>query len=189
MRMTQEAKTKNELRPQIILTWISWSGKTTLMKGLLEKYPALFAKPTQYTTRAQRHENELDDYVFLSPSQFTRKLINGDFIEYTEYNKELYSIWRYYDETKSNIFIAEPVGREALQRHFKINNIPFKTFYIKIPKEEMQLRLESRRSSIMTINERMKDLKYFYPLPHDHLLDGTDRPESLVLEVKKQCDL
>jgi hypothetical protein len=53
----------------------------------------------------------------------------------------------------------------------------------------MQLRLESRRSSIMTINERMKDLKYFYPLPHDHLLDGTDRPESLVLEVKKQCDL
>lgn len=186
--MTTKAKTKNELRPQIILTWISGSWKTTLMKGLLEKFPSLFTKPTQYTTRPIRFENEVDDYVFLSHSQFTRKLVNWDFIEFTEYNKELYAIWRYFDETKSNIFIAEPVGREALQRHFKLNGIPFKTFYMKIPKEEMQLRLESRRSSIMSIKERMEDLKYFYPLPNDHLLDGTDRPEALVMEVKRQCD-
>lgn len=180
-------KTNNELRPQIILTWISWSGKTTLMKWLLAKYPNDFAKPIQYTTRKPRYENELDDYVFLTTPTFTRKLVNWDFIEYTEYNKELYSIWKYFDATKSNIFIAEPVWREALQRHFKLNNIPFKTFYLKIPKEEMVRRLEGRRSSIMTIGERLEDLKYFYPLPHDNILDGTEKEENLVNEVRRIC--
>lgn len=180
-------KTKSELRPQIILTWISWSGKTTLMKWLLAKFPTEFAKPIQYTTRKPRYENELDDYVFLTTPTFTRKLVNWDFIEFTEYNKELYAMWKYFDSSKSNIFIAEPVWREALQRYFKLNNIPFKTFYIKIPKEEMVKRLEGRRSSIMTIWERLEDLKYFYPLPHDNILDWTDREECLVNEVRKIC--
>lgn len=177
--------TNNELRPQIILTWISWSGKTTLMKWLLNKFPTEFAKPIQYTTRKPRVDAELDDYVFLTTPTFTRKLVNWDFIEFTEYNKELYSIWKYFDSTKSNIFISEPVWREALQRYFKLNDIPFKTFYIKIPKEEMQSRLEVRRTSIIEIGERVKDFKYFYPLPHDHILDWTDREENLVNEVRK----
>ena len=42
---------------------------------------------------------------------------------------------------------------------------------MKIPKEEMQIRLEERRMSTLDIDNRMKDLKYFYPLPHDHVLD------------------
>lgn len=180
--------TATKLRPQIVITWVSWSGKTTLMKWLLEKYPDDFSKPIQYTTRKQRYENELDDYVFLTKDTFMRKLINGDFIEFTEYNQELYAIWRYYNEAKTNIFIAEPVGREALQRYFKKNSIPFLTFYMKIPKEEMQIRLEERRMSVNDIESRMGDLKYFYPLPHDHILDSTDRPEALVNETKRKCD-
>lgn len=158
------------------------------MKNLLTKYPDKFSKPIQYTTRKQRFDNEVDDYVFLTHQQFMRKLINGDFIEFTEYNKELYAIGKYFDTTKSNIFIAEPVWREALQKYFKLNSIPFLTFYVKIPKDEMTRRLENRRSSIIEIDNRMKDLKYFYPLPHDHVLDGTDREEALTIEVKKICD-
>lgn len=187
MVMIKNAKELQPI-PQIIITWVSWSGKTTLMRGLLEKYPNRYSKPIQYTTRKKRFENEVDDYVFLTHAQFMKKLINGDFIEFTEYNKELYAIWRYFDTKKSNIFIAEPVGREALQKHFKLNWIPFLTFYMKIPKEEMQKRLEDRRSSVNEIESRKKDLKYFYPLPHDHLLDGTDRPDWIVTDVHKICN-
>lgn len=180
-------QTKELLPPQIILTWISWSGKTTLMGGLLEKFPDRFAKPLQFTTRKPRNLNEVDDYVFLTPSQFTKKLLNWDFIEFTEYNKELYSISKYFEQSKSNIFIAEPVWREALQRHFKTNWIPFITFYIRIPKEEMQKRLEERRLTVKEVEARKKDLKYFYSLPHDHLLDGCEPPEDLVKEVFRIC--
>lgn len=158
------------------------------MKWLLEKFPTLFSKPIQYTTRKLRVESELDDYVFLTKETFMKKLINWDFIEFTEYNQELYAIGKYYNEKKTNIFIAEPVWRESLQRYFKTNGIPFLTFYMKIPKEEMQYRLEDRRMSVKDIDTRMSDLKYFYPLPHDHILDGTDRPEALVSEVKRSCD-
>lgn len=158
------------------------------MKDLISMYPDKFDKPIQYTTRKPRWDNELDDYVFLTREQFHRKLINGDFIEFTLYNKELYAVWRYYNAEKANIFIAEPVGREALQKFFKLNSIPFVTFYMKVPKDEMLRRLEERRMSIRDIDSRMEDLKYFYPLPHDHLLDGTDRREAVAIEAKKIWD-
>ena len=87
----------------------------------MERFPYEFGKPIQYTTRKRRFDTELDDYVFLTKETFMRKLINGDFVEFTEYNKELYAIGKYFDLDKSNIFIAEPVGREALQRYFKTN--------------------------------------------------------------------
>ena len=69
----------------IMLTGVSGSGKTTLKDYLLENHPDVFAQPIQYTTRPQRFDTELDEYVFLSKELFFKKLNNGDFCEYVKY--------------------------------------------------------------------------------------------------------
>lgn len=173
--------------PQVIITWPSWSGKTTLLKNLLEKYPNKYSKPLQYTTRKPRSDREYDDYVFLTREQFMKKLTNWDFIEYVEYNKELYAIGKYFNPDVSNIFIAEPVGREALQKYFKLNKVPYLSFYIEIDEKEMRYRLEERRETVQTIETRVRDLEYFYPSPNCKVLDWTEREEVLVNKVHSSC--
>lgn len=117
-----------------------------------------------------------------------KKLTNWDFIEYIEYNKELYAIGKYFDLDVSNIFIVEPVGREAIQKYFKVNKIPYVSFYLEIDEKEMRYRLEERREAIKTIEERVKDLDYFYPSPICKILDATDREDALVAKVRTSCE-
>lgn len=179
------SNTKQKIAPQLIITWVSWSWKTTVMRWLLAAFPDLYSKPIQYTTRQPRSELEKDDYVFLTYQQFQKKLLNWDFIEYIEYNKELYAIWKYFDVTKTNIFIAEPVWREAIKKHFKLNNIPFVSTYIKVDKEEIQRRLESRGSSVFDVDARMEDFKYFYPSKWDEVIDWDYKQSAVMIWIHK----
>ena len=171
--------------PQLILTWVSWSWKTTVMRGLLNAYPLLYSRPIQYTTRQPRNENEKDEYVFLTTPQFTRKLVNWDFIEYIEYNKELYAIWKYFDTTKTNIFIAEPVGRAALKKFFNLNDIPFVSVYINVDEEEITRRLESRGSPVHEIDLRLRDFKYFSSSNWDIEVDWTYKQLPVMIDIHK----
>ena len=145
----------------------------------------MYARPLQYTTRKPRSDAEKDEYVFLTYTQFMKKLINWDFIEYVEYNQELYAIGKYFDTTKTNVFIAEPVWREALKRYFKLNSIPFLPVYIKVDKDSINERLELRGSSVHEIDERMKDFKYFYPWKTDIVVDWDYKPLAVLGDVHK----
>lgn len=160
-------------RPQIILTWVSWSWKTTIMEELLKDYPHSFGRPIQYTTRKPRSDSELDSYVFLTKPQFFTKLENWDFIEFTEYNWNFYAISSIIDTTRSNIFIVEPVGRASLKKYFHTHNIPYKGYYLEITEEETKNRMINRWDSVQVIEERLKDFKYFCQEIDDKVLDAT----------------
>lgn len=161
------------MKTQIIFTWVSWSWKTTLMEKLLEEYPTSFWRPIQYTTRNPRSDNELDIYVFLTRTQFMDKLDNGDFAEFTEYNWNLYAISSIINTSISNIFIVEPVGRAALKKHFQMNGIPYKGYFLDITEDEARQRMINRWASVKEIESRLKDFRYFYPEPDDKVLDST----------------
>ncbi len=181
--------TNTTTKPQVILTWVSGSWKTTLLNNLLTNYPNQFWKPLQYTTRKQRNDRELDDYIFLSQELFIKKLINWDFIEYICYNKQLYAVGTYFNMDSSNIFIAEPVGREALIKYFRLNNIPFLDFYLEIDDETMLHRLwMERRESQLVINERLEDFNYFEPRKDSIILDWTSPTSRLAEIIKKEVD-
>lgn len=170
---------------QLILTWVSGSWKSTVLTWLVNTFPDIYTKPIQYTTRKPRSDAEKDDYVFLTYSQFMKKLINWDFIEYVEYNRELYAVWKFFNLKKTNVFIAEPVWREALKKYFKINNIPYISAYIKCDMQWIKNRLELRHSSVHEVDERMKDFKYFYPSKDDVVIDWDYKPPAVLAEVHK----
>lgn len=171
------------VQPQLIITWVSGSWKTTVMKALVKEYPHIYAKPIQYTTRQPRQDSELDEYVFVTYDQFIKKLLNWDFVEYVEYNWNLYAVGAYFDTTKTNIFIAEPVGREALKKYFKLNSIPYVATYITVPEEDIKSRLEQRWTTIEWIVSRMEDFKYFQPSTWDKIIQGIHTPERVAQSV------
>ncbi len=72
-------------RPVVVVTGPSGAGKGTLIKGLVERIPALEVAVSA-TTRPQR-PGEVDgrEYWFLSDEEFERRVQAGDFLEYVPY--------------------------------------------------------------------------------------------------------
>jgi guanylate kinase len=72
-------------RPVFVVTGPSGAGKGTLIKGLLERVPGLEVAVSA-TTRPQR-PGEVDgrDYWFLSDEEFTRRVEEGEFLEWVSY--------------------------------------------------------------------------------------------------------
>lgn len=143
------------------------------MESLIENYPDKFCRPIQYTTRPQRDDKELDSYVFISKEQFYKKLENGDFMEFTEYNNQFYGISLHFPRTVSNIFIVEPVWRAALKKFFHQNSIPYKGFYLELDEEEAKNRMMNRWDNKKSIETRLEDFKYFHPEIDDKILDAS----------------
>ena len=69
----------------------SGSGKDTLVKGILDRYPGQMNPIISCTTR-ERRENEIDgqDYYFLTPQEFCDRITSKDFIETTTFNGWMY---------------------------------------------------------------------------------------------------
>ncbi len=166
----------------IILTWPSWSWKTTVQNILTKDYG--FKTPINFSTRNARNDDELDNYVFLTKDQFIRKIENWDFSEYTYYNWNYYWMSKYFDLSAPNICVLEPVGKVAMEKFLKLNNIPYYSIFLKIDEETMEYRLgELRRESVKTIEERKKDLKYFSPVGFDLTLDGKSSIEEIIKTI------
>ncbi len=82
----------------LIISGPSGSGKTTL-EGMLEAEEAHILQSISATTRPQR-ENERDgvDYFFMEKEDFEQKITEGYFLEYAEFNGNLYGTPRAYVE-------------------------------------------------------------------------------------------
>lgn len=143
------------------------------MEALLKEYPNNFWRPIQYTTRPPRDDKELDAYVFLTKPQFYKKLENGDFIEFTEYNWNLYAISSYINTDITNIFIVEPVGRTSIKKFFHQNSIPYRWMYLELEEAEAKNRMINRWDSKKSIETRLEDFKYFHPEVDDKILDAS----------------
>lgn len=63
----------------------SGAGKDTLLNYITSAYPAQFHKVVSYTTRMKREgEKEGEDYYFISPEDFTNRVLQGTMLEATE---------------------------------------------------------------------------------------------------------
>ena len=98
------------------------SGKDTIMKKMLETYPGLH-EIVSCTTRPRRdYEVEGINYYFYSVEEFTKKVINGEMLEATEFNG-----WFYgtpidgLAENFVNIGVFNPAGIEAISMNTQID--------------------------------------------------------------------
>ena len=122
------------------------SGKDTILHKIMEKYPSYFHEIVSCTTRPPR-EGEKDgiNYHFLSIDEFTRKILNGDMLEATEFND-----WHYGTDRESliidkiNIGVFNPEGIRCLQED---DNIELYVFYVRAADKQRLLRQLNREEN------------------------------------------
>ncbi len=147
----------------IIFSAPSGSGKTTIVRHLLQKFPNLgFSISASTRDKRGRTEQHGKDYYFLTPEEFKAKIDQNEFIEWEEvYEGNFYGtlkdeIQRLWDSGKHVIFDVDVKGGINLKKYFGDKAL---AIYVKVP-------------SLEVLHERLKDR-------------GTESEESLSRRLYK----
>lgn len=151
----------------IIFCAPSGSGKTTIVKHLLDKYNSDLGFSISACTRDKRGRNEENgkDYYFLSIHDFKERIDNEEFIEWQEVYPGAYygtlksEIERMWDEGKNVIFDVDVKGGVNLKNYFGDAAL---AIYVKVPSmEELEKRLRGRGTEDEdSISRRLYKMKF-----------------------------
>ena len=163
------------------------SGKDTIMQGILKRCPTQFHEIISCTTRPIR-EGEKDgvNYHFLTPDNFTNKVMNNEMLEYTMFNNWFYGTT--YESLRSdciNIGVFNPAGVEALMLH---KDIEVQVYYVRATDKVRLLRQLNREEDpdVQEIIRRYKaDETDFADLDFDYIELENNTLEDLDTAVKK----
>lgn len=133
----------------IIFSAPSGSGKTTIVRHLLSKFPNLgFSISASTRDRRGRTEQHGKDYYFLTPEEFKKKIDEDAFIEWEEvYEGNFYGtlkeeIERLWKEGKHVIFDVDVKGGLNLKKYFGDKGL---AIFVKVPSlEVLEERLNDR---------------------------------------------
>ncbi|GJM27538.1 MAG: guanylate kinase [Cyclobacteriaceae bacterium] len=150
----------------IIFSAPSGSGKTTIVKRLVQQNPDLeFSISACTRDRRGRQEENGKDYYFLSPEEFKRKIDNHEFIEWQEvYAGNFYGtlkseIERIWSTGKNVIFDVDVKGGINLKKYFGESAL---AVFVKVPSLEiLEQRLRSRNTDAdRSISRRLFKAKF-----------------------------
>jgi guanylate kinase len=134
----------------IIFSAPSGSGKTTIAKHLLNKYPERLGFSISACTRDRRGRQEENgkDYYFLTIQEFKQKIDNGEFLEWEEvypggyYGTLKSEVIRLWNNNKAVIFDVDVKGGLNLKKIFGNHAL---SIFVKIPSlSELEKRLRER---------------------------------------------
>lgn len=125
----------------IIFSAPSGSGKTTIVRHLLEKFPNIgFSISASTRDRRGRTEQHGKDYYFLTPEEFKQKIDQNAFIEWEEvYEGNFYGtlkeeIQRLWDNGQHVIFDVDVKGGLNLKKYFGDKAL---AIFVKVPSMEV----------------------------------------------------
>lgn len=158
----------------IIITAPSGSGKTSITRYLLHKYPRLSFSISAATREARGQEQNGVDYYFMSLHEFEDKIQNNEFIEwemvyegkyYGTLRSEIERIWT---KGKTPMLDIDVKGAIHVQRQFPNNSL---TIFVQPPSvDELRKRLEGRGTDTLeNIETRLS--KAAYELSFNHSFD------------------
>jgi len=171
----------------IIFSAPSGSGKTTIVRHLLETNPSL-GFSISACTRDKRGRNEADgkDYYFLTPEEFKQKIYNDEFVEWEEvYAGNFYGtlkaeVERIWNEGRHVIFDVDVKGALHLKEYFGERAL---AVFVKVPSlEDLKSRLTNRKTeSDDSLSQRIFKAKFemTFEDKFDITLVNEDLEESL----------
>ncbi len=149
----------------IVITAPSGSGKTTIIKQVMQAIPELSFSVSSCTRTPRNGEVDGKDYYFISIEEFKTKIDNNDFIEW-----EMVYEGKYYGTTKQELdrIVAEdkfPLvdidvqGALNIKKQFTENSL---AIFIQAPSlQELYKRLKNRGTETEeTITERVNKAEY-----------------------------
>jgi len=184
----------------LIFSAPSGSGKTTIVKHLLQNNPDLgFSISASTRDKRGRKEQDGKDYYFLSPEEFKKRIDNDEFIEWEEVyagnfygtlKSEIERIWK---EGKNVVFDVDVKGGINLKKYFGDKAL---AVFVKVPSiEVLRERLKGRGTEtpdtlsrrLFKANFEMAFQDHFDKvLINENLEDSTSEAQRLYEEFKQQ---
>lgn len=141
----------NHPQKLILLSWVSWSGKTTVIKELLSKYENL-SLVNSYTTRPMRDwEVNWINYNFISQEDFELAIENWEFLEYALVHKQYYywtkksDIQNQIDQGKTPITEVDIYWLQKIKKLWKLPR-EYISIFFDIPNDLIEKRIIKRWS-------------------------------------------
>ncbi len=158
----------------IIFCAPSGSGKTTIVRYLIQQNPNLGFSVSACTREKRHNETDGKDYYFLTPDAFRKRITQDAFIEWEEvYEDRFYGtlkseIARIWANGKHVIFDVDVVGGLHLKEYFKDKAL---SIFVKAPSVDViHQRLVSRQTdSHESITQRVQ--KAAQELSYEHRFD------------------
>ena len=134
----------------ILITAPSGSGKTSIVKHLMKKFPSLAFSVSATTRKPRDDEKDGRDYYFISENDFKEKIHNKEFLEwemvyegkyYGTLKSDISRIWK---ENKVPVLDIDVQGAIHVQQQYPVNTI---SIFVQAPSvEELKRRLKLRGS-------------------------------------------
>jgi len=178
----------------IVISAPSGSGKTTIARAIMQKYPGMLFSVSA-TTRAPRNaEVEGRDYFFLSKDEFQRKVQKGDLVEWEEIYGDFYGtlkseVDRALRSGAIMLFDVDVKGALSIKNHYPDDSI---LIFIKPPSfEALQQRLLNRQTEDdATIRRRLdrvpmeldKGNQFDWQVVNDNLQTAVTKVDQIIRE-------
>ncbi|MGE0198219.1 MAG: guanylate kinase [Simkaniaceae bacterium] len=177
----------------LIVSAPAGTGKTTLVRRLMDEFPDFVVQSISCTTRPPR-EGEIDgkDYVFLTEKAFEKRKASGDFLEYaTVFNYQYGTLKERVEEQRSMgkhvALVIDTQGALKLQK--EVQDALY--IFIKPPAiEVLKERMENRKTETQEVMQQrlewaqheLKQAKYYdYQIVNDDLETAYQVLRSIVI--------
>jgi len=181
----------------IVLSAPSGTGKTSIRRIFLERYPEVQFS-VSYTTRAPR-PGEVDgkDYFFVSEAEFRERIDRGEFAEWEEnygcyYGTSGKMMDRFLDQGRDMLLDIEMKGAKTLK-----NNYSGGIYVFALPPSlaELKARLQKRGESAVEIEKRLNKVReeigeaygYDYVIFNDSLEKAVESLQAIYQAEKSRA--
>ena len=173
----------------VILSGVAGAGKDTIIRALTKKMDNLCTVPS-YTTRAPRADDIPGvSYNFVSKEEFEKLIENGDIYEYDIHHNNYYgSSKRLINEKANNGIVIKDIdvnGTEKLKEVLKDTGIRVITIFLRVPKDELQRRLENRVDKLSHEEIMLRLSRFDYEESkiniYDYVMINNDLEKSLAV--------
>ena len=150
----------------VLLSGVSGAGKDTIKKELIARMDNVESLPS-FTDREPR-ENDIPGktYNFVSTEEFEAMIARGELYEYSAHHNHYYGTSRKLlnEKMQNGKIIVKDIEVNGVENLLKLlgNDTKIVTIFLKVPKEELRRRLESRidKPSPKDIELRLNRLQY-----------------------------
>ena len=150
----------------VLLSGVSGAGKDTIKKELISRMKNVESLPS-FTDRAPR-ANDVpgETYNFVSTEEFERMIRDGELYEYSVHHEHYYGTSKKLlnEKISNGKIIVKDIEVNGVENLLKLlkNEVKIVTIFLRVPKEELQRRLENRvdKPSLKEIQLRLNRFDY-----------------------------
>lgn len=166
------------------------AGKDSIQKATCELHPLMFHPIVSCTTRPAR-EGEIEgvDYHYITLNEFTRKVLNGNMLEATEFRDWFYgTTLESLSKDKINIGVFNPAGVEALLEDSRLDVTVFEVIAPDKQRLMCYLNREENPDCAEMCRRYFTDEKDFADLDFDrYQIDNWDGANLDLLTATSSC--